>query len=162
MLKDPQLARIVKKCQDLPGQELFQYVDDNGRRQSISSQDVNDYLKEIAGDEFTAKDFRTWAGTVLAAKALQEFTEFDSQVQAKKNVVAAIERVAAELGNTRAICRKSYVHPSIIQAYMDGSLVRRLQSEIDEKIDASLERLDPEETAVLAFLRRGLAETPKR
>ena len=156
LLKDTRLAKVVKQCQELPGQELFQYIDAGGQRQWVSSQDVNEYLKEIAGDEFTAKDFRTWAGTVLAAKALQEFETFDSQAQAKKNVVAAIEKVAGELGNTRAICRKSYIHPNILTAYLDGSLVDQLQERVDEKLDESIEQLRPEETAVLAFLRRGL------
>lgn len=156
LLKDTRLASIVKQCQELPGQELFQYLDNEGRRQSITSQDVNEYLHRIAGNEFTAKDFRTWAGTVLAAKALQEFAKFDSEAQAKKNVVAAIEKVAKELGNTRAICRKSYVHPSILQAYMDGSLIEQLTVKVDARIGESLRQLHPEETAVLAFLRRGL------
>lgn len=118
-LEDRRLARIVRQCQDLPGQELFQYVDENGGIRDIGSSDVNDYLREIAGAEFTAKDFRTWAGTVLAAQALQEFQDFDSDAAAKRNVTRAIERVAERLGNTKAISRKCYVHPAIIDAYLD-------------------------------------------
>lgn len=159
ILKDARLARIVKQCQDLPGQELFQYLDADGQRQSISSHDVNQYIQQIAGSEFTAKDFRTWAGTVLAAQALQEFEQFDSEAQAKKNIVQAIERVASELGNTKAVCRKCYVHPEILKAYLDGSLVKQLQVRVDEELDQSITELHPEETAVLAFLRRGLQKS---
>src|SRR5206468_8090253 len=103
---DPRLARIAKECQDLPGQELFQYLDENRKVTDIGSSDVNDYLREIAGEEFTAKDFRTWAGTVLAAQALLELAAFDSKAQAKRNLVKAVETVAAKLGNTKAVCRK--------------------------------------------------------
>ena len=123
---DRRLARVVKECQDLPGQELFQYLDDEGRRHSINSCDVNDYLRTISGADFTAKDFRTWAGTVLAAQALREFEAFDSEVQAKKHIVAAVEHVAKRFGNTRAVCRKCYVHPAVFDAYLDGSLLETL------------------------------------
>jgi DNA topoisomerase-1 len=119
-LHDARLARIVKACRDLPGYELFQYVDHDGRRQTIGSDDVNAYLREISGDDFTAKDFRTWAGTVLAAQALARVARFKSQTEAKRNVVQAIEHVARRLGNTRAVCRKAYIHPAIFAAYMDG------------------------------------------
>ena len=126
-LEDRRLARVVARCQELPGQELFQYVDEDGNVQDVDSADVNEYLREIAGEDFTAKDFRTWAGTVLAALALQEFETFDSQTQAKKNVVRAIERVAERLGNTPSVCRKCYVHPVILDAYLDGSMIDALQ-----------------------------------
>lgn len=158
MLKDVRLAHIVKQCQELPGQELFQYIDSEGLRQSISSDDVNEYIHSIAGDEFTAKDFRTWSGTVLAATALSEFAKFYSEAQAKKNVVEAIEKVSQELGNTKAICRKCYIHPNVLQAYLDGDLVEQLQVQVDAKLIDSIDELKPEETAVLAFLRRGLAK----
>ena len=158
LLRDKKLAEIVQQCQELPGQELFQYVDDDYKRQSITSHDVNAYIHEIAGEEFTAKDFRTWAGTVLAAKALQEFESFDSEAQAKRNVVAAIEQVAEELGNTKAVCRKCYIHPDILKAYLDGSLVEQLQVRVDKKLQESIKELRPDETAVLAFLRRGLTK----
>ena len=121
-VNDRRLARIVKQCRDLPGQELFQYIDDDGRRQHVNSADVNAYLREITAEEFTAKDFRTWSGTVLAAAALREFEKPASINQAKKDVVKAIEAVAGVLGNTPAVCRKSYIHPGVIDAYVDGSI----------------------------------------
>jgi DNA topoisomerase-1 len=153
---DRRLARIVKKCQDIPGQELFQYLDDQGERHTVTSTDVNDYLHEIAGEEFTAKDFRTLAGTVLAARALQEFEAFDSQTQAKRNVVQAIEDVALRLGNTRAVCRKCYIHPAVLDAYLDGSLLQTLSRRIEKEISEKLGDLRPEEAAVLAFLQERL------
>ena len=119
-LHDARLARIVKACRDLPGHELFQYVDEDGERQSIGSDDVNGYLREISGDDFTAKDFRTWAGTVLAAQALARLQRYKSQTEAKRNVVEAISCVAKRLGNTKAVCRKAHIHPAIFAAYMDG------------------------------------------
>ncbi|MCU1383361.1 MAG: topoisomerase [Acidobacteria bacterium] len=119
-LHDPRLAKIVKACRDLPGYELFQYVDDSGQRKTICSDDVNGYLREISGDDFTAKDFRTWAGTVLAAQALARLSRFKSQTEAKRNVMAAISCVSSRLGNTKAVCRKAYIHPAIFAAYMDG------------------------------------------
>jgi DNA topoisomerase I len=119
-LHDARLAKIVKACRDLPGYELFQYVDDKGDRQTISSDDVNAYLRHISGDDFTAKDFRTWAGTVLAAQALARLARFKSQTEAKRNVVQAIASVAKRLGNTKSVCRKCYIHPAILAAYMDG------------------------------------------
>ena len=125
-VSDRRVARVVRQCQELPGQELFAYVDENGERRTVSSQDVNDYLRESTGEDITAKDFRTWAGTVLAAAALREVEGFESATEAKRNVVAAIDRVARRLGNTRAVCRRSYVHPAVVDSYMDGSLGRRL------------------------------------
>jgi DNA topoisomerase-1 len=156
-LTDPRLAHVVKQCQDLPGQELFQYVDDDGRVQDIKSSDVNAYLKELTGHDFTAKDFRTWSGTVLAAMALQEFSLFDSKAQAKRNILRAIERVAERLGNTPSVCRKCYVHPEVINAYLDGSLIATLRKSTAQEMEASLHGLHPEESAVLALLQRRLA-----
>jgi DNA topoisomerase-1 len=127
-LHDRRLARIVKACRDLPGYELFQYVDDDGTRQVIDSGDVNAYLREITGQDFTAKDFRTWAGTVLAAKALAEVAEFASNAEAKRNVVRAIESVAKRLGNTKAVCRKCYIHPAILDAYMEGATISAMKA----------------------------------
>lgn len=155
-LRDRRLANIVKRCQDVPGQELFQYLDDDGERKSVGSQDVNEYLKDITGEEFTAKDFRTWAGTKLAAEALAEFEAFDSDSAAKKNVVAAIERVAARLGNTRTICRKCYVHPAIIDAYMEGDTVESIKQRADEELSKNLHELPPEEAAILMLLHNRL------
>jgi DNA topoisomerase-1 len=155
-LEDRRLATIVKGCQDLPGQELFQYSDEAGDRHSVESADVNAYLREITGEDFTAKDFRTWAGTVLAACALREFEAFDSATQAKRNVVRAIESVAQRLGNTKAICRKCYIHPAVIDAYLDGSLRRSLQTRVDRELKGALSKISPEEAAVLAFLQKSL------
>jgi DNA topoisomerase I len=121
-LDDARLARIVKACRDLPGYELFQYVDENGERLAIDSADVNAYVRAIAGQDFTAKDFRTWAGTVLAARALAACQPARSKAEAKRNIVRALEDVAQRLGNTRTVCRKSYIHPAILDAYMAGRL----------------------------------------
>ncbi len=162
-IRDRRLAKIVKNCQELPGQELFQYVDADSARQKVSSEDVNAYLHEIAGEEFTAKDFRTWAGTVLAAMALREFSihspihSSPSQTQVKKNVVAAVASVAKRLGNTVAVCRKCYIHPEVIGAYMDGTLAKRIpHSSPHPLIHSSSSALGPEEAAVLALLQRRL------
>jgi DNA topoisomerase-1 len=156
-VRDRQLARIVKRSQDLPGQDLFQYVDEHGDPHTIASDDVNAYVREISGQDFTAKDFRTWAGTVLAARALQAFEAFDSETQAKQNVVRAIEEVAARLGNTRAVCRACYVHPAVIDAYLDGTFLQTMQQRIDAELKEDLADLKPEEATVLAFLRARLA-----
>jgi DNA topoisomerase-1 len=153
-IADRRLARVVKTCRDIRGYELFQYVDEDGERQTIGSGDVNDYLREITGEEFTAKDFRTWAGTVLAAIALREFESFDDEAQAKKNVVRAIERVAERLGNTPSICRKCYVHPDVIDSYLDGTLVGVLERETGRILRDALDELEPEEAAVVALLRK--------
>jgi DNA topoisomerase I len=155
-LTDRRLAKIVKQSQDLPGYELFQYIDEQGGRHSIDASDVNAYLKEIAGEEFTAKDFRTWAGTVLAARALQEFQAFDSKAQAKRNVVQAIESVAKRLGNTKAVCRKCYIHPAVIGLYLDGSLLQTLAGRVKKELTRSLHDLPAEEAAVLALLQQRL------
>jgi len=119
-IEDAELSRIVKRCQELPGQDLFQYEDRRRRRHAVGSGDVNAYLAEASGGDFTAKDFRTWAGTVLAAQALAQLARFKSQTEAKRNVLRAIECVASRLGNTKAVCRKAYIHPAIFAAYMDG------------------------------------------
>src|SRR5262249_9223166 len=144
--------RIVRSCQDLPGEELFQYVDARGDRHAIGSEDVNAYLREITDQDFTAKDFRTWAGTVLAAQALQAFKTSQSEAQAKKNIVQAIESVAKRLGNTKAICRKCYVHPAVISAYLDGTLLRALRRPVRGEIEQSAGD-NLEEARVLAVLQ---------
>jgi DNA topoisomerase-1 len=161
-LSDRRLARIVARCQDLPGQALFTYLDTDGEPRSIGSADVNDYLREITGEDFTAKDFRTWSGTVLAAWALSELEEFDSEAQAKKNVVRAVEAVAEHLGNTPAISRKSYVHPEVIDAYLDGDVVRDARRRAEKRLSESLQELTPEEAAVLGLLRNRLANEEAR
>jgi DNA topoisomerase-1 len=157
-LKDRRLAAIVHACRDLPGQELFQYLDEAGEVRDVGSGDVNDYLREISGEDFTAKDFRTWAGTALAAQALQEFRDFDSKAAAKRNVTRAIERVAERLGNTQAICRKSYVHPAVIEAYMDRSLLKTVKRQAERELRGTLHRLSAEEAAVLALLQRRMQQ----
>jgi DNA topoisomerase-1 len=156
------LARIVRRCQELPGQELFQCIDDSGHVRDVGSQDVNEYLRQITGQEYTAKDFRTWAGTVLAALALQEFKAVDSQAQAKKNIVRAIEQVSERLGNTPGICRKCYVHPEILDAYLEGATVETLKVRAEARLRESIHRLRPEEAAVLAFLQNRLAAQLRR
>lgn len=151
-LDDQKLAEIVRKCQDLPGEELFQYLDDKNAVRDVTSTDVNAYLRQISHGDFTAKDFRTWAGTVLAARALRKFESFDSKTQAKKNVVQAIERVAKRLGNTRAVCRKCYIHPIILNSYLDGALAERLERKAGKILSRSIRHLPPEEAAVLALI----------
>lgn len=155
-VKDRRVARIVKACQDLPGQELFQYLDEAGARRDVTSQDVNAYLREITGEDFTAKDFRTWAGTVLAALALREFEAFDSQAKAKTNVRAAIEGVAARLGNTPTICRKCYIHPQVLDCYLEGGLLLQVKEAVETELAEDLASLRPEEAAVLTLLRQRL------
>jgi DNA topoisomerase-1 len=155
--KDRRLARIVNRCQALPGQELFQYLDDQGQRQTVDSADVNQYLREITGQDFTAKDFRTWAGTVLAEIALRELEAFDTKAQAKKNIVRAIERVSERLGNTPTICRKCYVHPAVIDPYLDGAMLQTLNQRTEQELTSSLHGLQPEEAAVMALLQQRLA-----
>ena len=157
-LADSRLARIVRQCRDLPGQELFQYLDEDNHPRDVNSADVNHYLQEVSGCDFTAKDFRTWAGTVLASMALQEFEAFDSETQAKKNVVAAIERVAEKLGNTPSVCRKCYVHPEVILAYLDGSMLTTLRQRAEAVISRGLGHLRPEEAAVVALLQQRLRQ----
>ncbi|MBN9393267.1 MAG: DNA topoisomerase IB [Chloroflexi bacterium] len=155
-ITDRRLARIVKSCRDIPGYELFQYIDEDGQRQTIDSADVNEYLREVSGQDFSAKDFRTWAGTVLAALALQEFSAFDKEAEAKKNVVAAIKDVARRLGNTPTICRKSYIHPAIIDAYLEGTMLDSLQQLTSQELIENLHDLKPEEAAVMSLLEKRL------
>src|SRR5688500_8744161 len=119
-LTDRRIARTVQRCQELPGQELFQYLDTDGRRQTVDAGDINQYLRGIAGRQVTAKDFRTWAGTMLAAAALRDIGSFASEKEASANIVRAIDRVAKRLGNTRAVCRKYYIHPVLLESYLDG------------------------------------------
>ena len=157
-IRDRRLARIVKNCQDLPGQELFQYVDENGETQRVDSDDVNEYLREVTGEDFTAKDFRTWAGTVAAAEALRAVEQVDSEIAGNKAVVRAIETVAERLGNTPAVCRKSYVHPHVIESYLDGTMVEALKQRTEKEMATSLGDLRPEESAVMALLQRRLSD----
>ena len=158
-VKDRRIAKIVKACQELPGQDLFQYLDENGELMDVTSSDVNAYLREITGRDITAKDFRTWAGTVLAALALQEFEAFDSQAGAKKNLRAAIERVASRLGNTPTICRKCYIHPEVLSAYTEGALLLEIKEQVEAELREDLGALKPEEAAVLALLEARLSRS---
>ena len=155
-IKDRRLARIVRRSKEIPGYELFQYLDDDGEHRAIDSGDVNEYLREITGQDFTAKDFRTWAGTVLAAQALREFEAFDSETQAKRNVVRAIEAVSERLGNTKAVCRKCYVHPAVLDAYLDGSMLETMRQLAGQELTESLGDLRPEEAAMMALLQNRL------
>jgi DNA topoisomerase-1 len=149
-LSDRRLAAIVRRCRDLPGQELFRFLNEDGEPRLVGSEDVNEYLRELTGQEFTAKDFRTWSGTVFAAMALRDFEPFTSPTQARKNILQAIDRVAEQLRNTRAICRKCYIHPAIVEGYLDGSLL----AHPSEPRGEPSEGLTEDEAAVLAWLNR--------
>jgi DNA topoisomerase I len=153
---DRRVAKVIKACQDLPGQELLQYLDDNGVPQKVGSADVNAYLREITGRNITAKDFRTFGGTVLAALALSEMESLDTAAGAKKNVREAIKRVAARLGNTPTICRKCYVHPELLNAYLDGALLLSVKRAAERELREQLHGLSAEEAAVIAMLRARL------
>lgn len=158
---DRRLARIVRSCQELPGQDLFQYVDEEGTVRDVTSDDVNAYLREISGDDFTAKDFRTWAGTVLAAQALQalEQAEHGTERQPKKDIVRAVEEVAHRLGNTPRVCRKCYVHPAIIDSYLDGTMFDVARQRADDELGSATARAtsDADGLRVLQLLRDRLA-----
>jgi DNA topoisomerase-1 len=151
-LHDKRLARIIKRCQDVPGQLLFQYWGEDGATHAITSTDVNNYLREIGGPEFTAKDFRTWGGTSLAALAFADLGPCEDETQAKKNTVQMIKAVAEQLGNTREVCRKYYIHPIIAEAYAEGKLLPLIEK-CRSAADAS-DGLFPEERAVMALLRQ--------
>jgi DNA topoisomerase-1 len=160
-VNDRRLANIIRKLQDLPGQDVFQYEDEAGEVQSVTSQDVNDYLQEITGEEFTAKDFRTWAGTVLTAMALSAQGPVENQTQAKKNIKDAIAAVAKILGNTPTVCRKCYVHPMVLESYLDGDMIEGLKQKTEEALSENLDDLRAEEAAVMSFLQAKLAQMKK-
>ena len=149
-LEDRHLARIVRACRDLPGYELFQYVNGDGKRQTIGSADVNAYLKDVGGDDYTSKDFRTWAGTVHAAEVLRACGPCRSKAEEKRNILRAVEAVALRLGNTKAVSRKCYIHPTVFDAYVDG-LMTKLRV---VRKPASPHALTESESAVLSLLRR--------
>jgi DNA topoisomerase-1 len=157
-LRDARLARIIKACRELPGYELFQYIDDDGKRQEIDSADVNAYLREISGRDFTAKDFRTWIGTVLAAKALAQVPSFTSNADAKRKIAAAVESVAKRLGNTKAVCRKCYIHPAILDAYLEGATIETLKARAS-RLTRGRGALNAEEVAVVGIIERRLRKT---
>ena len=146
-VSDRRLVRVVKKCQDLPGQELFQHIDEDGQPKAIESDDVNQYLREIAGDDFTAKDFRTWSGTILAARFFRECESKGETAESKKAVVRTIAQVAEQLGNTPAVCKQCYIHPAVIAAYLAGSL-----KPLEEREEQDPYRLTTEERCLLRLL----------
>jgi DNA topoisomerase-1 len=152
-IRDRRIAKIIRACQELPGQELLQYRDEDGALRGVTSSDVNAYLREASGRDVTAKDFRTWAGTMLTARVLGQMERFETAAQAKRNLRAAIESVSARLGNTSTICRKSYIHPEVLVAYLDGSLFVEVKSDIQAAAPGAAEDLLPEEMALLALLR---------
>ncbi len=161
-LHDARLARLVRQCRDVPGYDLFQYYDEDGQPHDVESSDVNEYLREVTGEEFTAKDFRTWAGTVLASLALSEFEKFDSQAERKRHLVAAIKSVSQRLGNTPAVCRKCYIHPAVIDSYLEGTMLEALKARTEREIRENLTKLKPEEAAVLGLLQQRLAAEKER
>jgi DNA topoisomerase-1 len=154
-VRDRRVARVIEELQELPGQELFIYLDEDGEVRRVDSDDVNAYLREIAGKDFTAKDFRTWAGTVLAAHSLAAIEPVENIRHARRNITAAVERVAARLGNTPAICRKCYIHPAIVESYIDGDLARALGTRADP--EPAADDLPAEEARLLRFLERRIA-----
>lgn len=159
---DRRVARIVQRCQELPGQELFQYVDDDGARQSVNAEDVNAYLHDIAGRDVTAKDFRTWAGTMLSAEFLRATGPAPSKRQAEKNIVAAIDRTAERLGNTRSVCRKYYIHPELLEAYLEGLVLPPLPESEWRERQPTASPLRLHESEVLAFLKARLERKAER
>jgi len=159
---DKRIARIVQRCQELPGEELFKYLDDDGKRQEVDAEDVNAYLQEITGREVTAKDFRTWAGTMLVAKALREIGAASTKREAEKNIVSAVDLTAKRLGNTRSVCRKYYIHPALIEAYLEGSVLPPLPERRWNKRKSSGPTLRQHEMDVLAFLKSRLKQKNRR
>ena len=162
-LQDRRVAKIIQRCEDIPGYELFQYLDSEGNPHSIDSSDVNEYLREITHQHFTAKDFRTWAGSVLAANLLSEFEPWTTATQAKKNVVEAIKRVAERLGNTPSVCRKCYVHPAVLEHYLSDlpaaeakSKIAEVKHEIEAEIQEHTHALRDEERTLLSLLEQKL------
>lgn len=153
-LQDRRLARVIRQCEELPGYELFQYINEDGERHAVDSSDVNEYLREITGHHFTAKDFRTWAGSVLACDLLRGMAAFDSATQAKKNVVAAIKAVALKLGNTPSVCRKCYVHPAVLEAYLGGITIDEAKAEVEREIGEHAGMLHSEERILLRLLEQ--------
>ncbi|HEY4326009.1 MAG TPA: DNA topoisomerase IB [Mucilaginibacter sp.] len=150
-LQSRKLARLVKQCRDIPGKELFQYYDDDGQRCMIGSGDVNNYLKEITGEDFTAKDFRTWAGSVSALYAFKTAGEFDTITECRKKIVSVLDEVALNLGNTRTVCKKYYVHPTVIKSYEEGTIFKYIDK-LDEENDVNIAELNMAEKALLNLL----------
>jgi len=153
---DRRIARIVQRCRELPGRELFQYVDADGKRQIVYADDVNTYLRTIAGRDVTAKDFRTWMGTMIAAESLRDMGPASTQRDAKRNVLRAIDRTAERLGNTRTVCRQYYIHPALIEAYLEGAVLPPLAEQVWQARQPHGPMLRRHETEVLAFLKARL------
>jgi DNA topoisomerase-1 len=159
---DRRLAKIIQRCQDIPGYELFQYVDDAGERRTIDSSDVNTYLREISGQDFTAKDFRTWAGSVAACALLRELEPFASPTQAKKNLVGVIKDVASQLGNTPSVCRKCYVHPAVLDIYLNGGMEAAFRRKMQRELSKSSKSLQKEERALMHLLELSVRPAKRR
>jgi DNA topoisomerase I len=159
---DRRLAKIIQRCQDIPGYELFQYVDDAGERHAIDSSDVNAYLREISGQDFTAKDFRTWAGSVAACALLRELEPFASATQAKKNLVSVIKDVASQLGNTPSVCRKCYVHPAVLDVYLNGGMETAFKRKMQRALSKSSKLLQREERALIHLLELSMRPAKRR
>jgi DNA topoisomerase I len=151
-LRDRRLAKIIQRCQDIPGHELFQYVDEAGEHHTIDSADVNEYLRGISGDDFTAKDFRTWTGTVTACRLLRDLEPFATESQGKKNIVEVIKLVAACLGNTPSVCRKCYVHPVVLEFYLNGSMPTIYSRRISHSLSQACAGLQRAERDLLRLL----------
>jgi DNA topoisomerase-1 len=163
-LRDRRLAGVVRRCQELPGQELFQYLDDDGQPVDVTSDDINAYLREAAGADVTTRDFRVWAGTVLAYRALSTLDPANDDRAARRNVVEAVRVSAGQLGNTEAVARRSYVHPAVLEAYLDGELpAQGRKGRIAPADTPTLTVADPaSEAAVLALLSEPLQRDAKR
>jgi DNA topoisomerase-1 len=159
---DKRIARIVQRCQELRGEELFKYLDDEGKRQTVQAEDVNAYLQEVTGRDITAKDFRTWAGTMLVAEALRKTGAANSKREAERNIVAAVDLTAKRLGNTRSVCRKYYIHPALIEAYLEGSVLPPLPERKWSKRKTHGPTLRQHEMDVLAFLKARLKAGSRR
>ncbi len=169
-ISDRRLAKIIKRCEEIPGYELFQFLDHDGNHHSVDSHDVNEYLRDITGEHFTAKDFRTWAGSVLAGEMLRQIGGFANATQAKKNVLQAITAVAAQLGNTPSVCRKCYVHPAVLEAYLNGHMsevakeqieeikeeIKDVKERLDDEIEQHADALHKEERALVELLQQRL------
>jgi len=159
---DKRIARIVQRCQELRGEELFKYLDDDGKRQEVDAEDVNAYLQEVTGREVTAKDFRTWAGTMLAAEALRAIGPAKNKREAERNIVAAVDVTAKRLGNTRSVCRKYYIHPALIEAYLEGSVLHPMPERPWSKRKSKGPTLRQHEMDVLSFLKARLKPKTRR
>jgi DNA topoisomerase-1 len=159
---DKRIARIVQRCQELRGEELFKYLDDDGKRQEVDAEDVNAYLQQVTGRDITAKDFRTWAGTMLAADALRNMGPAQSKREAERNIVAAVDMTAKRLGNTRSVCRKYYIHPVLIEAYLEGSVLPPMPERTWSKRKSKGPTLRQHEMDVLAFIKARLKPKTRR